>query len=135
MSKDKLQRLAEDIAELAERERQRSLMPSIPFAVSDWFVEGVKAYLAGAPSLDHALGLKRGRGKPKAERPKGKNYERAKAVFLLRLPHKKPSWLEIAEMYDADVRDLQRDLKRYEPDIIRQLVADHAQDLAPDVKA
>ena len=129
MSKDKLRELAADLAAVVERERvlrkQSSFPPSFPSERADWFLAGVESYLAGKqPSLDHALSLVRRRGKPKAKKPSGPNYERAKKIFWMRGPGPRPekSWLKIADEFpEADVRDLQRELKRYTPDIVAEI--------------
>jgi hypothetical protein len=69
------------------------------------------------PDLEVALGLKRGRGERKRAATENKNYERAKRVFLMR--EAGATWSEIAEAFPtAGLRELQRELNRYTPDLI-----------------
>jgi hypothetical protein len=123
-SKEKLRQLADDIAGIMEYERElRAIVPTISPELGDWFVAAVGNYLSGT-DLSKALGLKRGPGRPK--RSSGEVYERSKKIFLMRRSGK--SWSKVAaEFPEPDLRELQRELKRYQPDIIaentRELIA------------
>jgi hypothetical protein len=125
-SKEKLRQLAADIAGIMEYERQwQPIVPTISPELGDWFVAAVENYLSGTKDFSKALGLKRGPGRPKPP-PSGKVYERSKKIFLMRQSGK--SWLKVAaEFPKPDLRELQRELKRYQPDIIaentRELIA------------
>jgi hypothetical protein len=132
-SKEKLRELANEIKALLELERgllkQQFLLPAVSFELGDWFVAAVENYLSGTKGdLSKALGLKRGPGRPKPP-PSGKVYERSKKIFLMRRSGK--SWLKVAaEFPKPNLRELQRELKRYQPDIIaertRELIARRA---------
>ena len=111
--RDMLQELAARLGMLVAEEKQlhakKQFPPTIPFDVADWFLQGVGSYLAAEQEadLDGALGLKRGRGRPKAEKPP----KRTKEIFYLRMKKPRPSWIKLAETYNASPRDLQRELK------------------------
>jgi hypothetical protein len=121
-SKEKLRELANEIKALLELERgllkQQFLLPAVSFELGDWFVAAVENYLSGTKGdLSKALGLKRGPGRPK--RSSGEVYERSKKIFLMRQSGK--SWSKVAaEFPEPDLRELQRELKRYQPDIIAE---------------
>jgi hypothetical protein len=102
-----------------ELSRRQSFPPTISFAVAEWFLQATENYLSGKhSSLDRALGLQRGRGRPRPT-PAGKNFERAKEVFWLKMSNR--SWKQIGDQFpDADIRDLQREVERYSPDIIAE---------------
>lgn len=129
-ARDKLKRLADDLAELAERERlinkSGNAPPSIPTATLQWFVAAVSAYLQNKHhSLDQALGLTSPRGRPKAA-PEGDKYERARAVWHMREFEEK-SWYEIADHFpEVDESTLREELSRYRSDIIAEFARENA---------
>jgi hypothetical protein len=130
-SKEKLRELANEIKALLELERgllkQQFLLPAVSFELGDWFVAAVENYLSGTKGdLSKALGLKRGPGRPKPPPSGKKGYERSKKIFLMRQSGK--SWSKVAaEFPKPGLRELQRELKRYQLDIIaentRELIA------------
>ena len=134
--KEKLRELSIQLTALVTQERKlisrgQSFPPTISFEVTDWFLRAAQRFLAGDEAdFGGALGFKRGRGRPKKP-PSGKNYERAKKIFWMRVSKPQKSWTKIADEFDADVRDLQRELERYHSDI----VAENTRELLARMKA
>ncbi|RTM13906.1 MAG: hypothetical protein EKK33_09030 [Bradyrhizobiaceae bacterium] len=116
--KDMLRILADDIRAIVEHERGAAV-PTISPEVGAWFAIAVDRFLAGSDDLEKALGLVRGRGRPRPV-PSGAGFERAKLTYQMRL--QKKSWMQIGNALNADPRDLQRDLVRYEQDISAEIV-------------
>lgn len=135
--KKRLERLVEDILRIVVNE-QRQMQRGAVFPASIdpqdalWFAQAVQGLAAGTEkSLDKALGLAKGRGRQKAEAPTGANYERAKAIFY-RKEFGGATWDEIADDHpETDLRQLQREMKRYTPDII----AEFSRELTAEMKA
>ena len=84
---DQLKRLVEAMERLANHEKDDGDPPStdhIPHENAMWFIAGAKSFLSGeAKSLESALGLTRGRGRP-VESYKQENLERAEDALSLR---------------------------------------------------
>lgn len=79
-----------------------------------WFVAAVKK----GGSLEQALGLRRGKGRPKATGP-GKHFQLARQVFILRELRGK-SWKTVCdELNFTDQRELQKIYKRERPKVLR----------------
>jgi hypothetical protein len=121
-AKEKLRRLKESIAGLMDQERIiNPAVWSISPEVGEWFVGEVEKFISGKePDLEKALGLTRGRGRPRLG-ASAKNYERAKKVFEMLSPRDgKPAATKdeiLDEFPDADWGDLQDEQKRYGRDI------------------
>ena len=79
-----------------------------------WFVAAVKK----GGSLEQALGLRRGKGRPKETGP-GKHFQVARQVFFLKGLQGK-SWKTVCEELNfTDQRELQKIYKREEPKVLR----------------
>jgi hypothetical protein len=139
----KLARLASEIRELVETEKRQQqaqrraivvaggksqLVALDPFPetisreLADWFLTAVDQCVAGGADLDKALGLKKGRGAPRRTGPQATpRYKRAKKAVELRR-YEGRSWSEAATILGVDdVRDLQKDVARYQADIVEEL--------------
>ena len=79
-----------------------------------WFAAAVKK----GGSLELALGLRRGKGRPKATGP-GKHFEVARQVFVLRELQGKSWQAACGELNFADQRELQKIYKRELPKVLR----------------
>jgi hypothetical protein len=85
-----------------------------------WFVAAVKAAEKDGGSLEGALGLRRGKGKPKATGP-GKHFQVVRQAFFLRELQGK-SWKTVCgELNFTDQRELQKIYKRELPKVLRAL--------------
>jgi hypothetical protein len=81
-----------------------------------WFVAAVKK----GGSLERALGLRRGRGKPKEIGP-GKYFALVRRAFFLRTPKKK-SWKAVCdELNITDQREFQKTYERELPKVLRAM--------------
>jgi hypothetical protein len=84
--------------------------------LGQWFLAAVKK----GGSLELALGLRRGKGRPKETGP-GKHFQVARQVFVLRELQRK-SWKTVCEELNfTDQRELQKIYKREEPKVLRAL--------------
>ena len=84
--------------------------------LAQWFVDAVKA----GGSLELALGLRRGKGRPKNAGP-GKHFQVARQVFSLRERQGK-SWKTVCDELDfPDQRELQKIYERERPKVLRHL--------------
>ena len=85
----------------------------VPFELAKWFVSAVKK----GGSLERALGLRPGKGRPKETGP-GKHFSVARQVFFLKGQGK--SWKAICdELNFTDQRELQKIYKRELPKVTR----------------
>ncbi len=95
--------------------------PLFPDKVADWLIVGISHALISGESLDTALGLKRGRGRPKPG--PGVHFETAKQVHrLLCLDGDvRPSWGEIASIVDwqGETKDLKDAYRREREAVVR----------------
>jgi hypothetical protein len=138
---DKLRLLAEDIEDLVRRDRElgmrTKLPPNIPFDRAQWFITAVWAYLSGeAKTLDRAMGLSVGSGRPKTDSPDGEVYERSRRAWEMRAFENK-SWKEIAdeladEFPQFDESSLREGVERHSPYILATFLEKHAALLKPD---
>jgi hypothetical protein len=138
---DKLRLLAEDIEALVRRDRelgkQFKFPPTIPFDRAQWFITAVWAYLSGeAKTLDRAMGLSVGSGRPKTDSPDGEVYERSRRAWEMRAFENK-SWKEIAdeladEFPQLDESNLREGVERHSPYILATFLEKHAALLKPD---
>ena len=130
---DRLAELATAVKGIVEHEKNlkaAGFPPSIDPKLGSWFVTAVAAYQTGAAeSLDKALGLKRGRGRPKAENPKSYGYTRAKHCYwvLMQAEEKTKALAELADTYGLHERTIQREVERYAPDILREATRELAE--------
>ena len=86
----------------------------VSYELAQWFVAAVKK----GGSLELALGLRRGKGKPKQIGP-GKHFDVARQVFVLRELQGK-SWKAVCdELNFPDQRELQKIYKRELPKVLR----------------
>jgi hypothetical protein len=89
----------------------------ISFELAQWFIAAVRAAEKDGVSLEPALGLRRGKGRPKETGP-GKHFHVAQQVFFLRNLGK--SWKTVCEELNfADQRELQKIYKRELPKVLR----------------
>ncbi|HMJ27390.1 MAG TPA: hypothetical protein VK512_01575 [Xanthobacteraceae bacterium] len=104
--------------EQRKQKKGREFPPTVSYELAEWFLKGVVEFLDGKQSsLDRALGLSSGKGRPIVESPSGEAYERAKRVFELRALGKK--WKEITDHLGLDDhRNIEKELKRYRADIL-----------------
>jgi hypothetical protein len=90
----------------------------ISFELVQWFVAAVKAAEKDGGSLERALGLRRGKGRPKETGP-GKHFQVARQVFVLKELQRK-SWKTVCEELNfTDQRELQKIYKRELPKVER----------------
>ena len=86
----------------------------VSFELVRWFVAAVKK----GGSLERALGLRRGKGRPKKAGP-GKHFKVVRKAFILRQLQGK-SWKAVCEELNfADQRELQKIYKRELPKVLR----------------
>jgi hypothetical protein len=89
----------------------------ISFELVQWFVAAVKAAEKDSGSLEQALGLRRGKGRPKQTGP-GKYFQLVGQVFFLKSRGK--SWKTVCdELQFPDQRELQKIYKRELPKVLR----------------
>ncbi|MGB7857164.1 MAG: hypothetical protein WBL48_14840 [Pseudolabrys sp.] len=90
----------------------------VSFELVRWFVAAVKATEKAGGSLERALGLRRGKGRPKKTGP-GKHFKVARQVFILRELQGK-SWKTACNELDfPDQRELQKIYEREQPKVKR----------------
>ena len=90
----------------------------VSFELVRWFVDAVKAAEKPGGSLERALGLRRGRGRPKKVGP-GKHFKVVRKAFILRELQGK-SWKTVCEELNfTDQRELQKIYKRELPKVLR----------------
>ena len=90
----------------------------VSFELVRWFVDAVRAAKKGSGSLEQALGLRRGKGRPKEAGP-GKHFQLVRQVFFLRELRGK-SWKTVCdELNFPDQRELQKIYKRELPKVLR----------------
>ena len=78
----------------------------VSFELVQWFVAAVKAAEKDSGSLERALGLRRGKGRPKKTGP-GKHFQVAERVLFLKSQGK--SWKKLCdELNFSDQRELQK---------------------------
>ena len=89
----------------------------VSFELVQWFVAAVKAAEKDGGSLERALGLRRGKGRPKDTGP-GKHFQLVGQVFFLKSRGK--SWKTVCEELNfEDQRELQKIYKRELPKVLR----------------
>ena len=89
----------------------------VSFELVRWFVAAVKAAEKDGGSLERALGLRRGKGRPKETGP-GKHFQLVGQVFFLKSRGK--SWKTVCdELEFSDQRELQKIYKRELPKVLR----------------
>jgi hypothetical protein len=85
--------------------------------------QSIRTYLKGdAPTLDHAFGLKRGRGKH-ARPLDPEHLAIVKRAFIAKMNGK--PFKTIAELAGYEVKEFQRLWKRYLPVAIEEIVSEH----------
>lgn len=108
-----LKRLAAELDELSPTD------PPLSAYLVEYLRGALAAYLSGdAKSMDDALGLKRGRGRPPQETSARKARE-ARVILWLRMTKRK-TWQYIADRLGRDVHDVQRIAEEHGPAIARQ---------------
>jgi hypothetical protein len=124
-ARNKLKRFAKQLRALAANGgKSRPFLPVISDELVEFVAGGIEKYLKGEyQSLDRALGLTRGRGRPQLPLGQGKHFELGKQLFWLRQEGK--SWNQIGDLFPKyDERELQRIYKRYYEAAKADVVAD-----------
>jgi hypothetical protein len=112
--REKLRRLAQDIAGLIEQERLlapgvRTISPELGL----WFIRAVRS-----SDVSKALGIKRGKGRPRQDKKaqeESRTRRMAKAAFLIKREHPKKTFPQIASELKADDGEwLRKAHNRYE---------------------
>lgn len=113
----RLAKLCQQLEDHIDEYKFEADQTGVSFELVRWFVAAVKAAEKPGGSLELALGLRRGRGRPKETGP-GKHFQLVGQVFLLKSRGK--SWKTICEELDfPDQRELQRIYKRELPKVLR----------------
>lgn len=122
------------VNEMRQQRRGTAFPPTIEPKIALWFLTAAENVLAD-PSQDlaQALGLKATRGRQRTEKPSGPVYERAKDAFWMQLQGK--SWSDIADKYpETDLRQIQREVDRYRPNIIGEAALEILTDLVTEAE-
>jgi len=117
-----LEQLGDELRQIAESDRpahEHQVSPEI----SRWAAEAIRDYLSDKNSLEHALGLRPGRGRPRKEASK-EEMENGWQILYLRA--QRTSWGEIATTinWQGDDSSLRQTWQRIWPDVLKEISAE-----------
>ena len=114
---ERLAKLCQQLEDHIDEYKFERDQTGVSFELVRWFVDAVRAAKKGSGSLEQALGLRRGKGRPKETAP-GKHFQVAKRVLFLKSRCK--SWKTVCdELNFTDQRELQKIYKRELPKVLR----------------
>jgi hypothetical protein len=114
---ERLAKLCQQLEDHIDEYKFERDQTGVSFELVRWFVDAVRAAKKGSGSLEQALGLRRGKGRPKETAP-GKHFQVAKRVLFLKSRGK--SWKTVCdELNFTDQRELQKIYKRELPKVLR----------------
>ena len=114
---ERLAKLCQQLEDHIDEYKFERDQTGVSFELVRWFVAAVRAAKKGSGSLEQALGLRRGKGRPKETAP-GKHFQVAKRVLFLKSRGK--SWKTVCdELNFTDQRELQKIYKRELPKVLR----------------
>jgi len=116
-----LAKLSQQMEYLLDEYRDEPDESVVSSELAQWFVAAVKK----GGSLERALGLRRGRGRPKETGP-GKYFQVARQVFILKELRGKSWKTACEELNFSDQRELQKIYKRELPKVLRTLAKEVA---------
>ena len=114
----RLAKLCQQLEDHIDEYKFEADQTGVSFELVRWFVAAVKAAEKAGGSLELALGLRRGKGRPKETGP-GKHFQRrSTGIFPRELQGK--SWKTVCDELDfPDQRELQKIYKRELPKVLR----------------